>query len=77
MFDMKQFWGPSGEKEGKVKVKEGNGERLKTVELRGEIDDQWPCTGDIRDDESRGPVFPRQCVVAPPGVWETRHCMWL
>ena len=24
-----------------------------------------------------GPVFPGQGVVAPPGVWETRYCMWL
>ena len=74
---MKQSLGPSGEKEGKVKVREGTAERLKRVELRGEIDDQWPCTGDIRYDESKGSVFPRQWVVAPPGAWEIQHRLWL
>lgn len=74
---MKQFLGPGGEKEAKVKVREETRESLKRVELRGETGGQWTCTGDLRYDESRGPVFPGQGVVAPPGVWETRYCMWL
>lgn len=74
---MKQFLGPSGEKEGKVKVGEGNTEKTEESGTKRKVDGQWPCTGDIRYDESRGPVFPRQWVVAAPGVWETRHCMWL
>ena len=51
---MKQFLGPGGEKEAKVKVREANRESLKRVELRGETGGQWTCTGDLRYDDSRG-----------------------
>lgn len=34
------------------------------MELKGETDGQWPCNGDIRYGEFRGPVCPRQWVIA-------------
>ena len=58
MFDMKQFLGPGGEKEAKVKVREANRESLKRVELREKLVASGLALGILGMMNLGGPVFP-------------------